>query len=416
MAGCKTASNQAPSLEPASARAVTASSTALVSPTLEMQEQATVTPRNTETATPLAHLGMGDGHLVVYSPDGKFLAIGFANGIAVLDARTLQELKLIRSSSYVSFVLFSSDSRFLITSGSEEGTVEFRNVDDWSLARTMTIGSVSVIGAAVSPDGKLLATISDFGIYDQVMESLRRFPDSRALQQFLVYSVLGVFTGRNDAGFRIGGLYRAVVARRGWIRTDEIGQGIGTLGGGRMEHGSQRRLFPGWENARFRVGLRIYSFVERLGRIAIEKSRRKIFFGKEDKSCILPGREVDRVWFYDGEYYPREECRHNGSGGHPGGAYGCRLRYCLPSGWERAGFGFARRDSQDVEDAGRIGLGDSYPQLIRIPAFCPLAKASQTPEEMNRDFRSMPGSEKIFPGYANERNWILGRGSFSAQR
>lgn len=72
---------------------------------------------------PIAKLGDGTVHSVTYSPDGKYLAVGYISGrIKILNAKDLEEIQVIDSNWPISSVAYSPDGKYL-ASGSTDKTI-----------------------------------------------------------------------------------------------------------------------------------------------------------------------------------------------------------------------------------------------------------------------------------------------------
>jgi WD40 repeat protein len=95
-----------------------------------------------------------------FSPDGKFLGIGFRNGTARiwnLQSNFTREFFVDKSYVDVASVAFSSDNKYFIN-GTENGYIYIWNVQG-SFIRKFKVSSGSYPSSlALSPDGKLLAT------------------------------------------------------------------------------------------------------------------------------------------------------------------------------------------------------------------------------------------------------------------
>jgi WD40 repeat protein len=96
---------------------------------------------------------------VAFSPDGRTLAAGLDNGIAVLirafDGRVLH--RLTTSSEPVFPVAFSPDGNTLVT-GSFDGTVALWDPATGAARRAWTAHAGALLSATFSPDGRVLAT------------------------------------------------------------------------------------------------------------------------------------------------------------------------------------------------------------------------------------------------------------------
>jgi RNA polymerase sigma factor (sigma-70 family) len=96
---------------------------------------------------------------LAFSPDGKLLAAGCADGkLRLFDGRT-GELKKVWDDDVARawWVVFSPDGKTLV-SQSRDKTVEVWDVQTAKVLRTLQGNKASVMAAAFSPDGKLFAT------------------------------------------------------------------------------------------------------------------------------------------------------------------------------------------------------------------------------------------------------------------
>ncbi len=112
----------------------------------------------------IARIGKGEIDAIQYSPDGTQLAVATAIGIWIYDAKTYQEIDLLRETEQASYnqrgITFSPDGSTLATT---KGS--FRGIKLWDIAegtirkelRDSTI-SLSVDNVLFSPDGTTLAS------------------------------------------------------------------------------------------------------------------------------------------------------------------------------------------------------------------------------------------------------------------
>jgi len=107
----------------------------------------------------IARLGLGriTGD-VVFSPDGRYLAVGTSLGIELRDAETLELVQFFWGHiGWVSSVAFSPDGRVL-ASGFDDGTIKLWNVDTGRKLYTLKGHADKVWSVAFSPDGRILAS------------------------------------------------------------------------------------------------------------------------------------------------------------------------------------------------------------------------------------------------------------------
>ena len=132
---------------------------------------------------------------LTYSPDGKKIAISQGGNIHLLNANTggLQQ-KLSGHTNGSPSLVFSLDSSTLVSS-SWDGTIRFWNVETSSLRLTIE-GHFNFRGAALSPNGKIIATASESSIlfwktlngeFNRILDADRRIrtlaysPDGKTL-------------------------------------------------------------------------------------------------------------------------------------------------------------------------------------------------------------------------------------------
>jgi WD40 repeat protein len=105
----------------------------------------------------LARWGKGTANQVIFSPDGRLLAVASSLGIYLYDAETLAEVRFIETDAWVPSVAFSPDGR-LLASGSGDNTVILWDVETGQAVRTLRGHTDWVSSVAFSPDGRLLAS------------------------------------------------------------------------------------------------------------------------------------------------------------------------------------------------------------------------------------------------------------------
>jgi WD40 repeat protein len=104
-------------------------------------------------------LGIGAAHcVVVFSPDGRLLASGGADGkVKVWEVTSGRQLQTLSNKEWVSDVVFSPDGR-LLASGSWDNTVKIWEVASGRPVHTLSGHNNWVTSVAFSPDGRLLAS------------------------------------------------------------------------------------------------------------------------------------------------------------------------------------------------------------------------------------------------------------------
>ena len=114
---------------------------------------------------PVRTLGFGDVASVVFSPDGRYLAVGTVGGSSVqlIDTSSWQVIRTFEGhTDGVTSVAFSPDGR-LLASGSYDKTIRLWDVATGREVRTLEGHTWGVNSVAFSLDGKLLASGSDDG-------------------------------------------------------------------------------------------------------------------------------------------------------------------------------------------------------------------------------------------------------------
>ena len=109
---------------------------------------------------PVRTLGVGAVASVVFSPDGRYLAVGTIGGSSVqlIDTSSWQVIRTFEGhTSGVTSVAISPDGR-LLASGSGDGTIKLWEVATGREVRTLEGHTDWVLSVAFSPDGKLLAS------------------------------------------------------------------------------------------------------------------------------------------------------------------------------------------------------------------------------------------------------------------
>ncbi|MEI7529781.1 MAG: WD40 repeat domain-containing protein [Elusimicrobiota bacterium] len=97
---------------------------------------------------------------LAFSPDGKMLAVatGMEKRYEIWNAETLEEAGSVKDSDWLNCVVFTTDSRFLITGGM---AVKLWDPATGACVKTFEGHTDEIYGVAVSPDGKLLASASN---------------------------------------------------------------------------------------------------------------------------------------------------------------------------------------------------------------------------------------------------------------
>lgn len=94
----------------------------------------------------------------VFSPDGRFLAIGAKNGVLCLwDMDANKEVWRTHQQHWLSGMLFSPDSRLIATNNTNTGVVPVRDVSNGKDVMQLNTGNLYLTSMAWSGDGKLLA-------------------------------------------------------------------------------------------------------------------------------------------------------------------------------------------------------------------------------------------------------------------
>jgi WD40 repeat protein len=115
-----------------------------------------------ENLPPVYTLGFGDVASVVFSPDGRYLAVGPWGGSSVqlIDTSSWQVIRTLEGhTSGVTSVAFSPDGK-LLASGSRDDTIKLWDVATGREVHTLRGHTWCVTSVAFSPDRKLLASSS----------------------------------------------------------------------------------------------------------------------------------------------------------------------------------------------------------------------------------------------------------------
>jgi WD40 repeat protein len=123
---------------------------------------AIISPENASALAELARWGKGPISQVLWSPNGKQVAVRSAIGIHFYNADSLAQTLFIDDGGSSNCMAFSSDSGSLAV-GLDDGTLKVWDVSDGRLVQTLPGDKNPVTSVAFSPDGKLLASASTDG-------------------------------------------------------------------------------------------------------------------------------------------------------------------------------------------------------------------------------------------------------------
>ncbi len=140
--------------------------TAEYSPTLAnnpyLHSTSVITTDNADRVEQLAKWGRGTINKAVFSPDGGIIAAASSIGIYLYSANSFEEVRFIRSDSWIDNIAFSPDGQIL-ASVANDGTAQFWRVSDGRLLSTLQgHTSEGIKSLAFSPNGEILA-IGSYG-------------------------------------------------------------------------------------------------------------------------------------------------------------------------------------------------------------------------------------------------------------
>ena len=99
----------------------------------------------------------GDNRTVQFSPDGTLLAVATSIGVWLYDAQTYDDLAFLETNASIYSIAFSPDGRTL-ASGSDYGKIKLWDVETKQLIHTFEGYKYPVHSVAFSPDGSILAS------------------------------------------------------------------------------------------------------------------------------------------------------------------------------------------------------------------------------------------------------------------
>ncbi len=125
--------------------------------TLIPQPEVPISPGNVYQVSQLARLGKGKVERTIYSPSGRYMAVGTSAGVYIYDMRTLTELQVIQTDMLVKQVVFSPDERLLagVTGGnfSRVGNT----IQVWQVSDGVIVNKTEGYNVAFTRAGTLLA-------------------------------------------------------------------------------------------------------------------------------------------------------------------------------------------------------------------------------------------------------------------
>ena len=133
-----------------------------------LPSQTAITPINIDEVRELQRWGQGRVLDIAYDPTGRYLVLASTLGLYFYNAETLALDRFIETEAQVREVLFSPDGKFVASRLSNQASVQLWRVSDGTLRQTLGEKSMRSGSLAFSPDGKLLAMLSEKIILWQV--------------------------------------------------------------------------------------------------------------------------------------------------------------------------------------------------------------------------------------------------------
>jgi WD40 repeat protein len=125
-----------------------------VAPTPKATIQPSPSPTNTVNISQTSCLGKGLPRERVWSPDGKFFAIGSPSGVYLYDGATLQQLQFFKVPN--AYLAFGPGNR-LLTVVKRDDEMQMSDVSPGQLLRTFQMPDTLAQQIALSPDGDIIA-------------------------------------------------------------------------------------------------------------------------------------------------------------------------------------------------------------------------------------------------------------------
>jgi WD40 repeat protein len=123
-----------------------------------------ISPANADRLELLATWGRGTVEKVVHSPDGSLLAVASSRGVYLYDAGTLADVRFIPIEHWTYGVAFSPDGRLL--AALSEDTTDLYRVEDGGLVWRKELENFGLRGdVAISPDGAIVASGLGSAVY-----------------------------------------------------------------------------------------------------------------------------------------------------------------------------------------------------------------------------------------------------------